>query len=373
ANVTLSNATFSNSTLSNATTGYFEIPVYADGSYNLTGAKSKYTTETDSITVTGGTNISYLALHPIYNLTIKARDYATNKFMTDFYAYKDGVGTPATNGSVIYSVDYSFQTISVQAVGYLPLQKSIFVPSDKEVIFDLISSVGAPPGLQGIPHNVKFTVQDAYGNKKPGVTVTAQGYGTTLGNWSWLKGLLGIDYQTYPLQNVSMTGVTGSDGSIVFLMVETIYYKLDFVNASAGINKTVWLYPRDDQYIIFVSKADTVWGKYTTQIKDAIQVNVTKSIVNSTHAFINTTYLDKSNGTTALTIYVNQSIQGDVTNQTVISSWTGSGNLNNTARNFSISGYSGQSYFVHVVAQHITYGKVDMTYAVNFDKTIEVT
>ncbi|MDP1615214.1 MAG: hypothetical protein Q8L68_05395, partial [Methylococcales bacterium] len=58
---------------------------------------------------------------------------------------------------------------------------------------------------------------------------------------------------------------------------------------------------------------------------------------------------------------------------TVISSWTGSGNLNNTGYNFSISGYSGQSYFVHVAAQHNTYGTVHTTYAVKFDKTIEVT
>jgi len=230
-NVTLSNATFSNSTLSNITTGYFEIPAYADGSYNLSGVKTKYTPITETITVTGGTNVSYLVLHPVFNLTIKARDYTTTAMLSNFTAYKGGVDTQSVNGSIIYPVDYGIYTISVQATNYYPSQKTIFVSEDKEVIFDLapVSSTTSSVITYSSLHAIRWIVLALNGTRYPGVNVTS----TQAGNVS--------------------TALTGTDGSVVFWMNSTLYYDLTFIKTSQGINLTWSGYPYDGTYFIYTN------------------------------------------------------------------------------------------------------------------------
>ena len=227
-NVTVSNTTFSNFTLSNTTTGYFEIPIYNNETYNLFGIKNKYTTATNNIIVTGGTNVSYLILHPIYNLTIKARDYATTKMITNFNTYKDNISVQAINGTVVYQVDYGIYTISVQATGYYPLQKTIFVPQDKEVIFDL-TPISETIEITS-PHYVKIIIQ----------SITGKRYENTIVN-------------VYNNSNVSVLefeGISGTDGAVTFKLIQTTRYRIHFYNTAYNFNKNYSLYPTDSQYTL---------------------------------------------------------------------------------------------------------------------------
>jgi len=157
-----------------------------------------------------------------------------------------------------------------------------------------------------------------------------------------------------------LSGITDSTGSISFLLFKTQLYRITVINSTAGINQEMTLYPKDTSYIILITNTDTPFQDHTVLEKDAITTNVTKSIINTTHAYVNVTYNDTLNQTTAITIYLNQ------TNSTMLSSFTTTGNATHS---FLLSNYSGQSYFVHIVATHSTYGQIDNTYSVMFEKS----
>ncbi len=254
ASVTIANASWNTSVTSNSI-GYYNFSDLVNGTYNITASKTGLAEQVNySINVTDQTVwiVQNILLSLKYTLTVKAQDASTTVPLTEFTTCILGNCTATTNGSTIYKLYYGVYYISASATGYYANGKTIILTADTTETIQLTKTPTSYPIYQGTPHNVKFIVQDVNGIRKSGVNVTAQGYGTTLGDWAWLKGLLGIDYSTYPLQNASMSGFTGTDGSITFLMVETIYYKMDFVNISAGINHTEWVYPKDEVYPITV-------------------------------------------------------------------------------------------------------------------------
>ncbi len=254
ASVTIANASWNTSVTSNSI-GYYNFSDLVNGTYNITASKTGLAEQvTYSINVTNQTSwiIQNILLSLKYTLTVSTQDASTTVPLTEFTTCILGNCTATTNGSTIYKLYYGVYYISASATGYYANGKTIILTADTTETIQLTKTPTSYPIYQGTPHNVKFIVQDVNGIRKSGVNVTAQGYGTTLGDWAWLKGLLGIDYSTYPLQNTSMSGFTGTDGSITFLMVETINYKIDFVNASAGIEHTEWIYPKDGEYVITV-------------------------------------------------------------------------------------------------------------------------
>ncbi len=161
------------------------------------------------------------------------------------------------------------------------------------------------------------------------------------------------------------TGITDSTGGISLLLLKEQLYRITAVNASAGISQEMTIYPKDTEYIFMITNTDQGYTTYPIQEKDAINIGVSKTTINTTHATITVNYTDSLAGTTALTVYVNQS-NGTNATETVIASWTNAGAANHT---FTISSYSAQQYKVHIVAAHSTYGTIDRTYAVFFEKS----
>jgi hypothetical protein len=66
--------------------------------------------------------------------------------------------------------------------------------------------------------------------------------------WAWITDILGIDLGTVAIQNTTLSGTTGDDGAIVFLMVETLQYRVDFTKVSESISEHNLLYPKEDSY-----------------------------------------------------------------------------------------------------------------------------
>lgn len=156
------------------------------------------------------------------------------------------------------------------------------------------------------------------------------------------------------------SGVTDTTGSISFRLYKAQLYRVTVVNATAGISQEMTLYPKDTEYIFLITNTEPTMQEHPVQEKDAITISVSKATINTTHATITINYTDILAGTTGLTYYINQ------TNSTV-ASWTwAAGTYNHT---FTISGYSGQSYLVRVIGQHSTYGTIDRSYAVPFEKS----
>ncbi len=191
---------------------------------------------------------------------------------------------------------------------------------------------------------VKFKVQTLFGTKYPGVAISVY-KGTEL--------------------TASDTGTTGTDGSATFLLIKDQQYRITFVSAAFGINREITIIPINTEYIIIITALDTDWEEYNTSIKDTIFMDVSKTIIDDDDANIKVSYLDLFGETTAVTVYLNQTNVSDPHNQTVIDSWTTTGN---GTHNFSISPYSGQQYLIHFKAAHSIYGTLEKTYSIFFEK-----
>ncbi|MCK5138231.1 MAG: hypothetical protein KAQ85_00175 [Thermodesulfovibrionia bacterium] len=179
----------------------------------------------------------------------------------------------------------------------------------------------------------------------------------------------GVTVTVYENSDVTAlyTAETGNDGATTFIMDRQQKYRVTFIDIVQGIDREMVLYPKDDKYLIFVASTGS-WSTYDEPVDDVIGIDVSTEIINSTHSYVNVSYTDTLSETTAAIVYLNQSNRSDPYNQTVIDSQPGY--TNNWTHSFIVSDYEGESYYIHVVATHTTYGTIDQTYAVQFDDDI---
>jgi len=154
--------------------------------------------------------------------------------------------------------------------------------------------------------------------------------------------------------------ITDTTGSASFLLFKTQKYRITLVNASAGVSNEMTLYPKDTEYLWLITRSNDAFQDHDILEKDAIITTVSKSVINSTHAYINVTYNDTLTQTTNITIYLNQS------NSTMLNSSNSTGNM---TVSFIVNNYQGKSYLIHFFGQHTEYGTIDYTYSVLFEKT----
>ena len=344
ATVNIYNTTWSDTNTSSSITGFYLFEELTNGSYTVNATKTDYQ---DSAEYTADTNngswlTQNILMYGIYDLTIGAQDASTDGYLSTFSVDYGGVISSTTNGSVTYSgLTYGLYTFGVSATGYYSDSEDILVDSTKTETIQLTQT----DSIYYTPHYVKFVVWGPMGYYE-GVDVSVYKYGES---------------------TTTYTGVTGNDGAATFRLYETQRYIITFVDASQGINREMDLYPKDEKYLIFVASTGS-WTTYDEPIDEVIGIEVSTEIINSTHAYVNVSYTDTMSETTAAAVYLNQSNHSDPYNQTVIDSQTGL--TNNWTHSFIVSDYEGESYYIHVVATHTTYGAIDQTYAVQFDSDI---
>ena len=315
-----------------------------NGSYTLNGSHVYYTTVSENITVVNNTNITVLVLHPIYNLTIKARDSTTNAWITTFTAFINGVGTNSINGSVIYQVDYSMQTVSVQATGYNNLQKTFLVPSDKTEIFDLtpLQPYVDNHVIYDPLHPVQFVVCGYFClSKYPNVNVTI----------------------TDPLGGMQ-NGTTDTYAAVVFWVNSTIRYSVRVLNTSQGLDYTVYVYPITTPWYIIVPFGSIDWHSVTGGYdqNEQIDVKVTTSIINATHGYINISYNNSLADTTQVIFDINQS---SGLNQTNVQSSDG-GAVSSYSKSFIVLNSACTGYFANIYSTDTTFGSNKYNYGISF-------
>ena len=106
--------------------------------------------------------------------------------------------------------------------------------------------------------------------------------------------------------NVVDSGTTGSDGKVVFAMYEDEYYTVTFTDATQGINESLSLYPRDNEYYIYITSFS--WTPPENQtIRDTIDWWWESERINVTYGWINFTYTDSANETTSIQYWINDS------------------------------------------------------------------
>jgi PKD repeat protein len=228
-----------------------------------------------------------------------------------------------------------------------------------------ISKTNLTPGY-GTYYNPKtttFHVQTAFGAPIVGATVTAQGVNTTMGDWTWLYQILGINQETTPIGNSLMNGTTDTNGDVQFMMVPTGYFEVSVFKAGV-IDRNITVTPTDDKYVIMGD-----WNLWGTTGKDPTSVNtfnVTTVSANATHKWINITGNDTLNHFTGGTVYLNQTnmTSGNLTIENVLQTYIIP--ASNFTTSFLVSNYTGQSYFVRVNALQSDFGTVKYDFGVTF-------
>jgi hypothetical protein len=155
------------------------------------------------------------------------------------------------------------------------------------------------------------------------------------------------------------TGTTGSDGVVSFELEEDVRYKVQVVYEN--ITTTEFLTPYSSTYYIIINTAETVL--VNEQFYDNVTLNVTKKEIDSTNAYINTSYFDATNRTTNITFRLGYTEENgtfvELNNSTAL---TGS-NLNYS---FTVSDYLGKDYVVKFEIKHTIFGEITKAFAVAF-------
>lgn len=296
-----------------------------------------------SIHIGGNWTTKNIMLTPYFDVTVIAKDSLSYAVIDSFTATMNMIEKSTTNGSVEYdNMSYGKYSLEVSATGHASKTTSVLVDGNGEIEVYLVSTTGTTPDAdsahyQFTMHYVRFVVTNVWGQRYEGCDVVA----------TWMDG------------NVSgeSSGITGSDGAVGFNMSQNIRYTIACTDAEEGINETITIYPTDNEYFIIVGSTSP-WTDYEHRPSDNIHIDVSKSIINSTHAYVNVTYLDDLTMTTELKMWINLTNVADPRNQTVVTSWTAPPMTSSVTHSFIVEGYAGKDYHVRVWHEHDEFGTV---------------
>jgi hypothetical protein len=352
ATVNIYNDTWSNSTSSTGTGYYVFHNLIANGTYSINATASGYIDSNDYEinTTTSNATRQDIGLSTLYTVTVMARDATSTAYLSDYTAYLDGSAQESVNGSVIFTnVEYGLHSISAVADGYYPAGTTPLIDEDTTVTLDLTTT----PSEYYAPHKVKFVLKSLFLTRYSDVTTSVYIGATATGD-------------------AYKTGTTGIDGAVVFELSEDTQYTLTFIDESQSIDETITLYPVDNEYTVYTGIGtlidDLLNPDDDEQAITAIDVSVTKTIINDNTANITVNYNDIMDETSGLTLTLSQSIAGNTTNKTVLST-VDLGTTNNTAYNFTVTNYNGQSYLIEIEATHTTHGAIYRMYGIQFENT----
>ena len=369
ATVTISNSTWNGTTIANSSTGYYI--------FNDLAANESYTVRS---TITGhqpsgvytavAQNETFvrqdIEMRGLYTLTIEIRDAADHALITSSMTVEaDGATNVTTNGQTqFHNLEYGIVTVAVAGNDdYYGASENILVEKDTTKTIYLARKTESTPFAYP-PHNVRFVVRSAFGAPIEGVTVEATGYETTMGSWSWLFDLLGIDYGKTQVHNQTMNGTTGSDGGIDFMMFEAIKYRLTFYKD--GVINTTWEgFPKDEYYTIWAPRFGTSeWFEHGVNPLEAVNFTVTGTTATEDEATITVYYNDTLKNTTGAAVYLNQMFENGT--EILVSQYV-TGAAPTWNHTFTLPGdHRGESYLVHLRAQHETLGNITRDYGVYY-------
>lgn len=179
----------------------------------------------------------------------------------------------------------------------------------------------------------------------------------------------GVTVTVYKNSDVTAlyTADTGNDGAATFIMDRQQQYRVTAIDASQGINRSMTLYPKDEKYLFFVAST-TTWTEHEDPQSDIIDIEISTSEINSTHAYINVSYTDSMSETSSWSLYLNQSNSSNPYTQNTLQSTSGA--TSSWTHSFIVDEYKGQGYWVNIKGVHTTYGVIDEQYSVMFEDEI---
>ena len=368
ATVTIANGTWNSTTIANTTGYYIFNDLTANESYTVKSTLTGYPPSAEYLaTAQNETFVRQdIEMSGVYTLTIELRDAADHSLISSSMTVEaDDATNVTTNGQTqFHNLKYGIVTVTVSGNDdYYGAVENILVEEDTTKTIYLVRKTESTPFAYP-PHNVRFIVRSAFGAPIEGVTVEATGYETTMGSWSWLLDLLGIDYGKTQVHNQTMTGTTGSDGGIDFMMFEAIKYKLTFYK-EGEINTTWEGFPKDEYYTIWAPRFGTSeWFEHGVNPLEAVNFTVTGTTATEDEATITVYYNDTLAKTTVSAVYLNQTFTNGT--EILVSQYV-TGTASTWSHTFNLPGdHRGESYIVRLRAQHGTLGNITRDYGVYY-------
>lgn len=198
---------------------------------------------------------------------------------------------------------------------------------------------------------VRLIIMDYVGQRFENVTVTATPLEST-GPWAWLEDLFGVPGQV-DIQHEVLTGTTGTDGGIVFALVESVKYRIDISDPAQGISTSITLYPKEDEIPVYI------WPATTPPLSEAVDYALAASPVDDEHTEIRLTYRDGLENTTSVTFYVKNE------SGVLVHSETETGGANVTLT-YALTNEPGSTYLFGFEANHGTYGTITQDRFIRF-------
>ncbi|HHY08642.1 MAG TPA: carboxypeptidase regulatory-like domain-containing protein [Corynebacteriales bacterium] len=338
-------------TTTTTSAGFYRFDNITPGTYTLNASAPNHDPLSDTITVTNAPLQHDIALTGHYTLNITVKDSETLQLVTNatVISLSDGQGANDQNPAT-FPVDYGPYTITVTAEGYLPTQQYQYIDKVGETNTTVILTPEPPPPEMPNypPHSVRFLCIDEYNRPLQNVTIHAV-YQESSSPVDWLADWLGISPKV-KVNNTAMEGTTGLDGSVVFLMVSSVQYRIT-VTAPAPLNmtKTFDIYPKDDQVTI---RFQTSPG---TDLSAMPAYDLTATETDPSTVRLALTYNDTTNATTHLAFQVYDHATGDLIHTQTFDASKFPGTV---SPSYDVSNTNGAMYRFGFTAQNSAHGEI---------------
>jgi len=284
ATVYLSNGSYSTTTTTSSS-GFYIFDGLSNDTYDVyVTAVGHDTSSTEAVVVvTPDFTIQDFEMNPKYIITIKCNNIETGVPINNFSATIDGVLKGSVAGAAVFpDMEYGWVEIAVNASGFYATTKTSYIDEDTTITVFMQQSEGA--GAKFERHYVALKIVNWYG-----------------------RGIEGVNVSTGETYNL-----TGTDGVVGFEMIQNRYYTI--VMTHTGHTKTITLMPVYNEYTIFFVYSGQAPPQDTENWYDFVNFTVATDLINSTHAYINLTFVDSGNGSSNLYTFVNNSSDTNLEN-----------------------------------------------------------
>jgi len=340
------------STTTSSTGFYLFNNITPGGPYTLSASAPLHDALSEPVTVDSAPTPHNLALkgHFMLTVTIKDGDDLTNLHNSTI-SLSDG--QESTQNPATFTADYGPYTITATAGGYYPQTQSAYLDkpgtTTATVLLTAKPEPVPPPEMPNYPpHNVRFLCIDEYNRPLQNVTLRAV-YQESTNPVDWFTSWLGLS-PSVNINSTTLEGTTGLDGSVIFLMVESVQYRMT-VTAPAPLNmtKTFDLYPKEDEITIrFVTSARPDLSTMPTY-------DLTATETDPSSVQLALSYHDTTNATTSLTFNVYDHATGDVINTQTFDASSFPGTVSPT---YDVTNTNGAMYRFGFTAQNSAHGEI---------------
>jgi len=354
------------------------VKIFGEGNHaislNVTNSTGAFVVSTQStwINVTpyvaSGFNRQDLVMIPRFTFTLNIVDSATS-MPIPVVLVTDSAGHNQTTTTGVFTESYPYSSVIfyLTSTGYTGRTVSYIIDSDRTETVELSEAVEIP-GVQpqAYPKYVTFHVKDGsmFGQPLAEVGINVTGISTSSGDWDWISQLIGVPLNEVPINTAHMYQTTDSLGRATFYVIPTAKYNITFTKVGYTISPMI-LVPQDDDYIVTATSATSPFYRKGVDEISAINITVSSTLYNSSHAFLNFTYYDSTGHTTGGTITVRQKSDTAWVGPTTMATWpvTGSSFTNSTVivHIQQVSGY------IDANITHSDFGNIVRSYPYSFN------